>query len=96
MRVYEIGIKTCELIMTRFPLKSSYYNINRQKITKVGLFCILPNKRQRIPTGQSKMDNPEKVGKYGTQDEEKQNKNTTQYVLDITISKQTQNNVNKT
>jgi hypothetical protein len=28
------------------------------------------------------MDNSEKVGKYGTQDEEKQNKNTTQYVLD--------------
>jgi hypothetical protein len=30
------------------------------------------------------MDNPEK------QDEEKQNKNTTQYVLDTTIRKQTQ------
>ena len=28
----------------------------------------------------------------GTQDEEKQNKNTTQYVLDTTIRKQTQNN----
>ena len=31
------------------------------------------------------MDNPEKLAKHGTQDEEKQNKNTTQYVLDITI-----------
>ena len=39
--------------------------------------------------GQSKMDNPEKLATYGTQDEEKQNKNT-QYVLDITIRKQTQ------
>ena len=29
------------------------------------------------------MDNPEKLATYGTQDEEKQNKNTTQYVLYI-------------
>ena len=44
-----------------------------------------------VPTSsQSKMDNPEKLATYGTQDEEKQNKNTTQYVLDTTISKQTQ------
>ena len=32
------------------------------------------NKRQRIPKGQSKMDNPEKLATQGTQDEEKQNK----------------------
>jgi len=36
------------------------------------------------------MDNPEKLVTYGTQDEEKQNKNTTQYVLDTIIRKQTQ------
>jgi hypothetical protein len=30
------------------------------------------------------MDNPEKLATYSTQDEEKQNKNTTQYVLDTT------------
>ena len=48
------------------------------------------NKRQRIPKGQSKMDNPENLATQGTQDEDKQNKNTTQYVLDITIRKQTQ------
>jgi hypothetical protein len=36
------------------------------------------------------MDNPEKLAIYGTQDEEKQSKNTTQYVLDTTISKRTQ------
>ena len=36
------------------------------------------------------MDNLEKLAAKGTQDEEKQNKNTTQYVLDITIRKQTQ------
>ena len=36
------------------------------------------------------MDNPEKLATQGTQDEEKQNKNTTQYVLDITIHTQTQ------
>ena len=38
------------------------------------------------------MDNPEKLATQGTyaQDEGKQNKNTTQYVLDATIRKQTQ------
>jgi len=36
------------------------------------------------------MRNPEKLATYGTQDEEKQNKNTTQYVLDTIIRKQTQ------
>ena len=36
------------------------------------------------------MDTPEKLATLGTQDEEKQNKNTTQYVLDTTIRKQTQ------
>ena len=39
-------------------------------------------KRQRKPKGQSKKDNPEKLATQGTQDEEKQKKNTTQYVLD--------------
>jgi len=32
---------------------------------------------QRIPKGQSKMDNPEKLATYGTQEEEKKNKNNT-------------------
>jgi hypothetical protein len=36
------------------------------------------------------MGNLEKLATYGTEDEEKQSKNTTQYVLDITIRKQTQ------
>jgi hypothetical protein len=42
------------------------------------------------------MDNPEKLSTLGTQDtgqtvdEDKQNKNTTQYVLDSTIHKQSQ------
>jgi hypothetical protein len=36
------------------------------------------------------MDNLEKLATSGTQDEEKQNKNTTQYVMDTTIHKQTQ------
>ena len=47
-------------------------------------------KRQRIPEGLSKMDNPEKLATQGTQGQEKQNKNTTQYVLDITMRIQTQ------
>jgi hypothetical protein len=36
------------------------------------------------------MDNSEKLATYGTQDEEKNNNKTTQYVLDIIIYKQTQ------
>jgi hypothetical protein len=36
------------------------------------------------------MDNPEKLATQGTQDEEKQNKNRTQYVLDITMRNQAQ------
>ena len=47
------------------------------------------DKRWRIPKGQSNKDNPEKPALQGTQDEEKQHKNTTQYVLDTTIRKQT-------
>jgi hypothetical protein len=40
--------------------------------------------------GQSKMDNQEKLATLGTQDEDNQIKNTTQYVLDTTMRKQTQ------
>ena len=36
------------------------------------------------------MDNPENLAAQGTQDEETQNKNTTQYALDTTMRKQTQ------
>jgi len=36
------------------------------------------------------MDNPEKLATKGTQNEEQQNKNTTQYVMDTTTRKQTQ------
>ena len=44
----------------------------------------------RTQMGQSKMDNSEKLATLGTQAEDKQNKITTQYVLDITMRKQTQ------
>jgi len=44
---------------------------------------LLRNKCKRIPKVQSKLDNPKKPA----QDEE--SKNTTQYVLDTTICKQT-------
>ena len=37
------------------------------------------------------MDNPEKLATSGTQDEYKQNKNTTQYVIGTNIRKQKQN-----
>ena len=36
------------------------------------------------------MDNPEKLATQGAQDDEKQNKNTTQYMFDTTMRKQTQ------
>ena len=36
------------------------------------------------------MDNQEKLATQGTQEEEKQDKNTTQYVLDTTVRKQAQ------
>jgi hypothetical protein len=36
------------------------------------------------------MDNPEKLATFGIQDDEKQNKTTTQYVLDTHIRNQTQ------
>jgi hypothetical protein len=43
------------------------------------------------------MDNQEKLAAQGTQDEEKQNKNLTQYVPDTTTRKQTHTtNKNKT
>ena len=48
---------------------------------------VIVGKSMRIPKGQSKMDNPEKLT---AQDEEKKRKNTTQYVLDITVHKQAQ------
>ena len=48
------------------------------------------NTDQRIPKGQSKMDNPVKQATQSTEDEDKQNKNNTQDVLDTTIRKQTQ------
>ena len=38
----------------------------------------------------SKIDKPEKLVTLGTQDEDEQTKNTTKYVLDISICKQTQ------
>jgi hypothetical protein len=36
------------------------------------------------------MDNPEKLATFGTQNEEEQNKNAAQYVLETSISKQTE------
>ena len=56
-----------------------WYNIRNQEI----------NVREH-PRGQSNMDNTEKLATQDTQDEEKQNKNKTQYVLDTTILTQIQ------
>ena len=72
-----------------------HFTLNKQQIIPKGQSKKdnpekLTNKRQRIPKGQSKKDNPEKLEKEGTQQDEKQNKSTTQYVLDTTMRKQTQ------
>ena len=47
-------------------------------------------KPQRIPKGQYKMDNPKKLATQGSQNEGKQSTNSTQYVLNTTMRKQTQ------
>ena len=54
--------------------------------------CVLKisNKRQRILKKQPKSGQSRETDKTDTQDDEKQTKNTTQYVLDTTICKQTQ------
>ena len=44
----------------------------------------------QINVREYRKNNPEKLATKGIQDEEKQNKNTTQYVLDITIHKHIQ------
>ena len=49
-------------------------------------FLVVPKLRK----GQSKLDNPETLATLGIQDEDKQNKDTIQYVLDTTIRKQSQ------
>ena len=59
-------------------------------VIKFKPFSMIINKRQRIPKGLLIMDNPEKLATQGTQEEEKQDKNTTQYVLDTTVRKQAQ------
>ena len=60
-----------------------YYSIedyNGEEIKNTFHQSELQNKRQRIPKEQSKLGNLEKLATHGTQDEEKQNKNTTQYI----------------
>ena len=57
--------------------------------TKQGISRLL-DERQGTPNGHSKKDNPEKLATQGTQDEDKQNKNTTQNVLNTTMCKQAQ------
>ena len=65
-----------------------WVQINRITHHKINIIChwylrdivcvtIARNKRQRIPKGQLKMDNPEKLATQGTQDEDKK-KTTTQ------------------
>ena len=61
---------------------------NKTSIKDKPEFCCF-KKHQRIPKG-NQIDYPEKLGTQGTQNEDKQRKNTPQYVLDTTMRKQTQ------
>ena len=67
---------------------SFFYSLNRLSYFNMLLYVIFDlytvNKRYKIPKGQSKKDNREKLATQNTQDEEKQ------YVLDTNIRKQTQ------
>jgi hypothetical protein len=65
-------------------------------VNRIINIIIIINPLRYIAGIRSKMDNPEKPAPMGTQDEEKQNKNTTQYVLDTTMRQTNTNNVNKT
>ena len=70
-------------LLLLFSLLCSYVNMPtiKQKYPEKQV-----NERQRIPKGQSKMDNPEKMATQVTQYE---GEKTTQYVLDTTMRKQT-------
>jgi hypothetical protein len=67
------------------------------KVTFCIYLCVLSkevnspsvNARKHLRANQKK-ENPEKLTTYGTQDEDKLNKTSTQYVLDTTMRKQTQ------
>ena len=59
---------------------------------------LLPEKHKRIPTGPSKIDNPEKLATQGTQDEEKQRRRKKPNTICIGnhYAQANTNNVNKT
>jgi len=65
--------------------KSNCHTITTTTVPYVISILFLFNKLKR----QSKIDNPEKRATPGTQDDDKQNKNTAQYMLDNNMGKQT-------
>ena len=72
-------------------MNNDQYNIpcnSNYSLKHMLIDCV--NKPGRIQKGQSKMDNSEKLATLSTQTTDKQNKITTEYVLDTTIRKQTQ------
>ena len=60
-----------------------------------GIQHYLIDKGQRIPKGQSKMDNPEKLAAQGTLDEDKQNKKHNTICVGHHNTQTNTNNVNK-
>jgi len=52
------------------------------------------NKRERKPKGQSRMDNPEKLAIFGTQDEDKQSKKHNTTCVGHNYAQTNTNNVN--
>ena len=63
---------------------------NLEKLAKYGTQDTWQINVREYWKGNADMMNPEKLAKYITEDEEKQSKNTTQYVLDTTLINQTQ------
>ena len=57
----------------------NYYKKHKKRTERTLKYILY--KVYRVPKGQSKMENPKKLATWGTQDENKQNKNTTQYVI---------------
>ena len=70
--------------------------INRSHLRRRFYFVIGRQKINVREYKRGKMNNPEKLATYGRQDEDNEKQTTTQYVLDTTMRKGTQNNVNRT
>jgi len=75
-----------------------YFSVKEEVVhgTKPTTYSYYVNKRQTISKGQLKMENREKLALQGIQDDDKQSKNTAQYVFGHHYAQANTHNVNKT